>query len=75
MFCKCQFWVEGKAENLRERVCRRLLLICRFSVLEYSAGSGVKSVHCVLVVFIKLFSVDQVAIKLRYGSRFSSAIL
>ena len=57
-------------------VVSRLLLISRFSDLEYSAGSGVKSVHWVLVVFIiRLFSVDQVAIELRYGCRFVSASL
>ena len=52
------------------------LLISRFSDLEYSAGSGVKIVHWVLVVFIsRLFSVHQVAIELRYGCSWDDWLL
>ena len=49
-------------------VARLLLLILRLSDLEYSAGSGVKSVHWVLFVFImRLLLVAHVVMVSRYG--------
>ena len=50
--------------------------ILRFSDFEYSAGSGVNNVHCVLVVFIfRLLFVAHVVIESRYGCRVVSAVL
>ena len=43
-----------------------LLLMVSCRVVEYSAGSGVKRVVCVLLLFIgRLFSIDQLTILLR----------
>ena len=41
MFCKGEFWVEGKAKYFGNGfVARILLLMLRLRDLEYSAGSG-----------------------------------
>ena len=57
-------------------VARILLFMVRLRDFEYSAGSGVKWVVCVLLVLrIRLFLVAQVAILSRYGCRVVSAIL
>ena len=57
-------------------VARILLFMDRLRDFEYSAGSGVKRVVCVLLVFrIRLFLVAQVVILSRYGCRVVSAVL
>ena len=57
-------------------VARILLFMDRLRDFEYSAGSGVKRVVCVLLVLrIRLFLVAQVVILSRYGCRVVSAVL
>ena len=57
-------------------VARRLLLIFRFSDFEYSAGSGVKRVDCVLFVFmVRLLFFAQMVIMSMYGCNIVSAVL
>ena len=56
-------------------VASRLLLIDKCSVVEYSAGSGVKRVVWVLLLLIwRLLVVDHSTISLRYGWRASCAV-
>ena len=50
--------------------------IVRLRDLEYSAGSGVKRVACVLFAFsFRLLSFAHVVIVFRYGCRIVSAVL
>ena len=49
-------------------VSRMLLFMLSCRLVEYSAGSGVKSVVCVLFAFsMSLFCTVQFTISLRYG--------
>ena len=57
-------------------VARILLLILRVRDLEYSAGSGVNRVVCVLLVLrMRLFCVAQLVIVSKYGCSIVSAVL
>ena len=57
-------------------VARTLLFMVRLRDFLYSAGSGVKRVVCVLLVFrIRLFLVAQAVMLSRYGWRVVSAVL
>ena len=56
-------------------VARILLFIWRLSDLEYSAGSGVSKVVCVLLVLRMRFCAAQVVIGCRYGCMIVSVVL
>ena len=62
--------------NRKGLVARIWLSICRLRDLEYSAGSGVKRVVCVLFVLrMRLFCVAQSVMVSRYGCKIVSAVL
>lgn len=52
-----------------------LLLICRFSLVLYSAGSGVNSVHVVLSELrMRLFVCVHACMRCKYGCRYVFAM-
>ena len=65
----CEFWVEGKAQNLWVRCygCT-VLFILHSRLLLYSAGSGVNRMQVVLSGFsVRLFCFVQTKTVCRYG--------